>query len=85
MAPLPIEQVREHIQTFLLFATAHSEMLFHIGRLEAGTTGLGDEALATLFATAPPNCVMPIQWQLFHTHSKRVSRPIDSVKARAHG
>lgn len=60
---LPIEEIGMYVRHFLLFATDHPEMTFHVVKVGCGLAGYTEREMAPLFANAPPNCRLPEGWR----------------------
>jgi hypothetical protein len=60
---LKLEEIKQHVETFILFAWEHRELEFFVTRLGCDPEEYTDEELATLFRDAPPNCELPEQWK----------------------
>lgn len=59
---LPLQTIREHVQTFLTYANAHPELVFEVTRVGCGLAGYKDKDIAPMFSRAPENCVLPREW-----------------------
>lgn len=63
LVTLPIDEIRRHVATFLIYAKYHVELRFFITRLGCGLAGYTDYEIAPLFIDAPPNCELPNGWE----------------------
>jgi len=62
---LPLNVINRHVETFLEFADAHSEMIFNVTAIGTGLAGYNHGQIAPMFVDHPQNCVMPKQWRKF--------------------
>lgn len=62
---LELAQIEKSIEDFVLYASIHPEKLFFVTRVGCGLAGHDDALIAPLFAAAPPNCSLPIDWKMF--------------------
>lgn len=60
---LPIKVIMEYVDEFIMFATEHKELTFHVTRIGCGLAGYTDNQIAPLFKWAPNNCVLPDEWR----------------------
>lgn len=54
--PLTLEEVKEHVNKFLKFASENSGLEFHITAVGCGIAGFKREDIIPMFAGAPENC-----------------------------
>lgn len=59
---LPLETIQKYVNDFLTFAR-QSNFTFEVTRIGCGLAGYKNEQIAPMFANAPPNCVLPIEWR----------------------
>lgn len=65
---LPLDVIAVHVDCFLEYANAHSQLAFYVTRVGCGLAGYRDEDIAPLFKLAPINCILPMEpfvWRLF--------------------
>lgn len=62
---LELAEVRNHIKVFLAAAEAEKDKRFYVSRVGCGHAGFSDEQIGRLFAGAPANCSLPIEWMSF--------------------
>lgn len=62
---LSLDEVWQHVMTFIYYATAHPEKTFFVTRIGCGLAGFTDEQIGPMFASAPSNCVLPTAWRRF--------------------
>lgn len=62
LMPLPLFEIREHVERFKRFAEINPEMTFNVTRVGTGYAGFADADIAPLFANAPPNVILPVAW-----------------------
>ena len=60
---MPLEDIEPYVNVFLHYAREVTEKEFFITRVGCGLAGYKDRDIAPMFATAPPNCSLPIQWK----------------------
>jgi len=63
---LPLHQIMPHVQEFILYAREHLADSFFVSRLGCGLAGYKDHQIATMFRLAPSNCILPIEWRVYH-------------------
>lgn len=61
--PLTIEQVNQHVQTFLAYADSSPTFRFFVSPVGCGLAGFFEHQIAPLFHDAPPNCDLPPGWR----------------------
>lgn len=59
---LPLNTIRYHVDNFLHFAKAESQLNFFVTRIGCGYAGYKDEHIAPMFKDAPANCELPEAW-----------------------
>ena len=59
---LPIDTIKGHVDKFIEFAKEHPELTFEVTRIGCGLAGYTDTDIAPLFADAPANCNLPLNW-----------------------
>lgn len=59
LRPLPLEQIEEHVNTFIQFAYQHPHWRFNITAVGCGLAGYEPAHIAPLFANVPANCELP--------------------------
>lgn len=62
---LTLAEVRKHIKVFMDVAESKKDKRFYVSRVGCGHAGFSDEQIAPLFAGAPANCSLPIEWMSF--------------------
>jgi len=62
MRPLPLTDIKRHVEEFIKFAKEHPEMIFNVTRIGCGLAGYKDEEIAPMFKGAPENCKLPEGW-----------------------
>jgi hypothetical protein len=67
LKPLPLTEIKKHVDTFLAFARAHTEHMFQITRVGCGLAGYSDRQIAPMFKPLPRNCVVDKRWA-FHVY-----------------
>lgn len=60
---LSLAEVDEYAQAFLLTASVYPDYDYLVTRIGCGLAGFRDEQIAPLFAAAPLNCILPVQWR----------------------
>lgn len=60
---LPLDVVKENVVEFLAYARANPNTQFFVTRIGCGLAKNGDEEIGPLFADAPPNCILPVDWK----------------------
>lgn len=55
---LRLEEIKDHVDTFLAYARRHSQLRFLVTEIGCGHAGYSPEHIAPLFAKAPANCVL---------------------------
>jgi hypothetical protein len=59
---MTLAKVREHVNTFIRFATSHPELDFKVTRVGCGIAGFTDAQSAPLFLDSPTNCTFDPIW-----------------------
>jgi hypothetical protein len=60
---LPLEQIAQHVNTFIEYARQHPDLQFNVTRIGCGLAGYKDDQIAPLFKDAPSNCHLPEGWK----------------------
>jgi hypothetical protein len=63
---LPLSDIQEHVDVFIIFAQEHPEMEFEVTRIGCGLAGYTDSDIAPMFKGAPVNCKLPEGWREYH-------------------
>ncbi|MBQ0917021.1 hypothetical protein KBW71_01070 [Hydrogenophaga aromaticivorans] len=61
---LSLSNVELTVAEFLRYASTHPELRFFVTRVGCGLAGFTDDQIGPLFAVAPMNCSLPIEWML---------------------
>lgn len=56
---LPLDQIARHVDTFILYALAHPELVFLVTAIGCGLAGYTPEQIAPMFKGAPENVRLP--------------------------
>lgn len=59
---LPIDEVRQAVERFIVFAREHDEFEFYLTRVGCGLAGFKDEEIAPMFSAVPQNVKLPQRW-----------------------
>ena len=59
---LSLIHIKTYVDSFLDYARAHPELRFHVTAIGTGLAGYSHEQIAPMFAKAPPNCSLPLEW-----------------------
>jgi hypothetical protein len=62
-APMPLEEVKSHVDKFIAYAIEHPEYTFQVTRIGCGLAGFTDKQIAPMFVNAPDNCEIDSVWQ----------------------
>jgi hypothetical protein len=60
---LSLEQIAYHVRDFLADAHSRPDLQFEVTRIGCGLAGYTDAQIAPMFASAPPNCILPDGWR----------------------
>jgi hypothetical protein len=61
---LPLAKIEVYIREFLRYAENNPQLLFRVTAIGTGLAGYRHDDMAPLFARAPANCLLPIEWQV---------------------
>lgn len=64
--PRSLSKIKESVDRFLAYATAHPETEFMVTRVGCGLAGHADADIAPMFEDAPSNCSLPETWRSFY-------------------
>ena len=56
---LPLNVIKQHVDTFITYATEHPELTFQVTKIGCGLAGYNESQIAPLFSKAPKNCILP--------------------------
>lgn len=59
---MSLNEVKRHVDNFLLFASDNPDKKFQVTRLGCGRAGFKDSDISTLLRDAPTNCYLPGIW-----------------------
>lgn len=62
---LPLDRIKESVDTFLIFARNFPSRDFKVTRIGCGLAGYTDQAIAPMFVGAPKNCLFDTAWKPF--------------------
>lgn len=60
---LSLDAIDQSVDTFIRFAESNPELEFLVTRVGCGLAGHKDSEIAPMFKDAPPNCVLPPEWE----------------------
>ena len=60
---LALSQIKRHVSTFLIYAAANADLRFQVTAIGCGLAGYRPSDIAPMFAEAPRNCDLPIEFQ----------------------
>jgi hypothetical protein len=60
---LPLERIAHYVGLFLTYAREHPELTFKVTAIGTGYAGHRHEDIAPMFAGAPANCHLPVEWR----------------------
>lgn len=55
---LPLDQIKLHVDEFLVFAEIHPEMMFNVSPIGCGLAGYTPEDIAPMFKNVPHNVIL---------------------------
>lgn len=62
---LSLQEVKEHVDKFIELAWERRDLNFFVTRLGCGLAGFTDDDIGPLFKDAPPNCELPVGWEIY--------------------
>lgn len=63
LQPLDLVVIREHVDEFCFYASAHPDQTFYVTPIGCGIAGFTADQIAPLFAGAPANVQLPAGWR----------------------
>lgn len=63
LMPLPLDEIRRHVATFIGCAIAHPDLTFFVTPIGCGIAGYSEGQMAPMFAGAPANVQLPKGWR----------------------
>ena len=66
---LPVNKIAKYVDKFINYAVLNPELIFQVTRIGCGLAGYDDADIAPLFINAPSNCILPVGWRNFKSHS----------------
>lgn len=60
--PLPLDEIKAHVEKFLAFAKASPMMRFQVTAVGCGLAGYTPDQIAPMFKGAPSNCDLPVEF-----------------------
>lgn len=67
---LPLDIIKQHVDTFLQYAKDHPELTFVITPIGTGYAGYSHEQIAPMFKDSPTNCQLPVVWKMQDENKK---------------
>lgn len=64
-----LDEIQISVEKFLAFARETSETTYEVTRIGCGLAGYKDHQIGPMFAEAPVNCVLPLNWEQYR-HAK---------------
>ena len=62
LKPLPLDRIEHYVKEFVAYAHIHPDELFLVTRVGCGLAGYTDAQIGPMFADAPSNCELPVEW-----------------------
>lgn len=59
---LPLEQIKPHVDKFIVYASTHPSLTFELTRVGCGLAGYKDEQIAPMFKGVSENVMVPVEW-----------------------
>jgi hypothetical protein len=69
LKPRALEDIQASVETFLAFARETPELTYQVTRIGCGLAGFTDTQIGPMFAGAPANCELPVNWEQFRRGS----------------
>ena len=66
---LPVNKIAKYVDKFINYAVLNPDLTFQVTRIGCGLAGYDDGDIAPLFINAPSNCILPVGWRNFKSHS----------------
>jgi hypothetical protein len=66
LKPLPLDAIQFYVEEFLERAREHPTWMFHVTRIGCGLAGYTDAQIAPMFCGAPPNVLLPGEWERYY-------------------
>ena len=63
---LDLSVIQFYVEEFLTFARSHTEFEFYVTAIGTGLAGYRHIDIAPMFADAPVNCQLPVEWKFLH-------------------
>ena len=60
---LPLSRIKGFVDDFLQYARDNPDLTFEVTRVGCGLAGYKDREIAPMFAAAPSNCILPLEWK----------------------
>ena len=59
---LPYEDIKKHVNDFLLFAKQNPDRTFYVTKIGCGLAGYDTQDIAPLFSDVPDNVILPVEF-----------------------
>jgi hypothetical protein len=69
LKPRALEDIRASVETFLAFARETPELTYQVTRIGCGLARFTDAQIGPMFAAAPPNCELPVNWERYRAQT----------------
>lgn len=63
--PRPLDDIKKSVEVFLDFARETPDLTYEVTRIGCGLAGYKDAEIGPMFASAPQNCVLPVNWERY--------------------
>lgn len=65
LRPRTLDEIKASVETFLEFARETPELTYEVTRIGCGLAGYQDHQIGPMFANAPTNCILPVNWERY--------------------
>jgi hypothetical protein len=65
LKPRTLNEIRASVETFKDFARETPELTYQVTRIGCGLAGFQDHEIGPMFADAPLNCELPVNWEQY--------------------
>jgi len=65
LRPRTLDDIKASVEVFLDFARDTPELTYEVTRVGCGLAGYQDAQIGPMFARAPQNCILPVNWERY--------------------
>lgn len=69
LKPRTLDEIKASVDKFIEFARDTPETIYQVTRVGCGLAGYRDDQIGPMFAEAPANCELPVNWEQYRART----------------